>query len=618
MRFLSIIIICLFALNAHSITVTEKMQNALSYMMEKEYEKSKLLLSSFIKDHPTDPLSGTAHFWLGKIYQYEKNYRAAAIFFGEGVQKFPKSIKAAEMFYELSKALFAMNKDKEACKSLTLLFERYPGSIMGSKGKESYNQNCNASTKIAQLPKKQYEVITSTLNGRSKPSTNSKIIKKFYLGDVVTVTGSNNNWYQVLDTDTNTSLYVASEYLRSFKLDGQERVIAFASSDLEKIKNKIAENKLQQTNKTTTEAKKTSTVSIQEEEDTDGPIIDTPLTITANDMEAIISGTVKDNSTIVRVLIDNDPVSIVNNQFTKNLFIPDDNYTVQIEATDKHGNSSRVEVSISQGVSERIIQLAKLNPLSIKGPKNKNAIAIIIGVEKYKDSVPDAQYAANDAKMFKGFANKVLGVPIDKIKVLTNEEANLLDTKVVFEGWLPGRMKDNESDIYLFYSGHGLANIKDNDLYLLPYDGKPDYLNLSSLKRNEIFQNINKYNPKSVTVFLDTCYSGQTRDEEVLLASAKPIVLDVEEEDIPTNFTVFTASANNQIASSFKEAGHGLFSYYMMQGLEGKADTNNDQKITANELFVYLSTNVSKKAQSIGRIQQPQLLGSSEQVIVQW
>ena len=69
-------------------------------------------------------------------------------------------------------------------------------------------------------------------------------------------------------------------------------------------------------------------------------------------------------------------------------------------------------------------------------------------------------------------------------------------------------------------------------------------------------------------MFIDTCYSGQTRDEETLVAYARPIAIEVENEEIPTNFMVFTASANNQIASSFEEAGHGLFSYYMMQGLE--------------------------------------------------
>ena len=48
--------------------------------------------------------------------------------FGEGVQKFPKSIKAAEMYYELAKSLREMDKIPEACKTLSLLEENHRGN----------------------------------------------------------------------------------------------------------------------------------------------------------------------------------------------------------------------------------------------------------------------------------------------------------------------------------------------------------------------------------------------------------------------------------------------------------------------------------------------------------
>ena len=73
--------------------------------MKKNYYKSKVSLEGFIENFPDNQLSGSAHFWLGKIYLFESNYRKAAIVFGEGVQRFPQSIKAAEMYYELSKSL---------------------------------------------------------------------------------------------------------------------------------------------------------------------------------------------------------------------------------------------------------------------------------------------------------------------------------------------------------------------------------------------------------------------------------------------------------------------------------------------------------------------------------
>ena len=106
----------------------EQMQYALDQMMKKNYNESKNILDQFIENFPENQLSGSAHFWLGKIYLFETNYRKAAIVFGEGVQKFPNSIKAPEMYYELAKSLKEMDKIPESCKTLTLLEQNYKGN----------------------------------------------------------------------------------------------------------------------------------------------------------------------------------------------------------------------------------------------------------------------------------------------------------------------------------------------------------------------------------------------------------------------------------------------------------------------------------------------------------
>jgi tol-pal system protein YbgF len=106
----------------------EQMQYALDQMMKKNYNESKKILDQFIENFPENQLSGSAHFWLGKIYSFETNYRKAAIIFGEGVQNFPNSIKAPEMYYELAKSLKEMDKIQESCKTLTLLEQNYQGN----------------------------------------------------------------------------------------------------------------------------------------------------------------------------------------------------------------------------------------------------------------------------------------------------------------------------------------------------------------------------------------------------------------------------------------------------------------------------------------------------------
>ena len=111
-----------------SLSPEDQMQYALDQMMKKNYNDSKNILNQFIVNFPVNQLSGSAHFWLGKIYLFETNYRKAAIVFGEGVQKFPNSIKAPEMYYELAKSLKEMDKIPESCKTLTLLEKNYKGN----------------------------------------------------------------------------------------------------------------------------------------------------------------------------------------------------------------------------------------------------------------------------------------------------------------------------------------------------------------------------------------------------------------------------------------------------------------------------------------------------------
>jgi uncharacterized caspase-like protein len=104
-----------------------------------------------------------------------------------------------------------------------------------------------------------------------------------------------------------------------------------------------------------------------------------------------------------------------------------------------------------------------------------------------------------------------------------------------------------------------------------------------------------------------------------LLADARPVRITADEqESIPDNFTIFSASKNTQISSGLKEAKHGIFSYYLMKGLEGKADSNKDYKITNGELLAYMDLNVSQKAAELGRQQNPSLAGDPEQVLMSY
>ena len=100
-----------------------------------------------------------------------------------------------------------------------------------------------------------------------------------------------------------------------------------------------------------------------------------------------------------------------------------------------------------------------------------------------------------------------------------------------------------------------------------------------------------------------------------MLIASRPIAIVAKEQAIPDNFTVFTAAAGDQTAKPLEEAKHGLFSYFLMKGMEGEADSNKDNAITAEELHTYVQKNVIQ--QSSGS-QTPELQGDANRVLVRF
>lgn len=331
--------------------------------------------------------------------------------------------------------------------------------------------------------------------------------------------------------------------------------------------------------------------------------------------------TVVDKSGIGKVEIAGKKATLApDGTFEATLYVPRRGKEVGIFAADIHGNDTSTTVSIARAVdaARQSIGFAALNPTTIASSENGNAIALVIGIGDY-EAAPDAPFADRDAEIFADFVHRAFGVPNRNIQLLLDKDASRLGVKKMVKRWLPGMVQADKTDVYVFFAGHGLASADGNNLYLLPENGLPDLLEDSAIMRNEIYDALTAANPRSVTVFLDTCFSGGTRGEEMLITDARPILVKARDDRLaPERFTIFTASAGNEISSSLPEAKHGLFSYFLMKGMEGEADVNADRQITAGELHAYVMDNVSRQAVRLGRVQTPQLQGDAERVLMTW
>ncbi len=123
----------------------DQFQIAFDNIRNKKWQDAKISFEQFISDNPDNQLSGSAHYWLGELYILEKNYREAALIFAEGFQKFPDSIKAAEMLFKLSQSLYEVNKTIESCKTMEKLIIDFPkNKIIPQTKKQIVEYNCLA------------------------------------------------------------------------------------------------------------------------------------------------------------------------------------------------------------------------------------------------------------------------------------------------------------------------------------------------------------------------------------------------------------------------------------------------------------------------------------------
>ncbi len=121
----------------------DQFQVAFDNIRDKKWQDAKTLFEKFIADNPDNQLSGSAHYWLGELYILEKNYREAALIFAEGFQKFPDSIKAAEILFKLSQSLYQVEKTTEACKTMEKLIIDFPkNKIIPQTKKQIVEYNC--------------------------------------------------------------------------------------------------------------------------------------------------------------------------------------------------------------------------------------------------------------------------------------------------------------------------------------------------------------------------------------------------------------------------------------------------------------------------------------------
>ena len=220
--------------------------------------------------------------------------------------------------------------------------------------------------------------------------------------------------------------------------------------------------------------------------------------------------------------------------------------------------------------------------------------ALLVGVSKYAKPELSLQFANADASVFGKLLESPLGgsVPSDNVLLLTDEKATTAAVRNGFQDFLKRRASKNDTVVILI-AGHGTVETPGSkNAFILTYDSDPQDLKSTALGMDELQSLFEEQLSKvgRVLLFVDVCKAGTigTIHNTTVASNVQQL------GDIQGDLFGLLASRPREVSLEGPEfgGGHGVFSYFVIKGMEGAADSNHDGVVDADELIKYVSDQV--------------------------
>ncbi|MEO0374660.1 MAG: caspase family protein [Cyanobacteria bacterium P01_A01_bin.17] len=234
--------------------------------------------------------------------------------------------------------------------------------------------------------------------------------------------------------------------------------------------------------------------------------------------------------------------------------------------------------------------------------KNSNRWAIIIGISEYKHKNWNLRYADRDAEEF----CKLLQTPNgggfrpEYIYKLTNSDATTRKITKALRSFLQKPARKDLVIVYLACHGAPDLNRPDN-VYLLTHDTDPSDVAGTGLPMREIELALNEnLLAEKVVIIADTCHSAaiggsmgrrSTSDETALVNRYLREVSKAKD-----GMALLTSAEANEVSFEDKKwgGGHGVFTYFLLEGMRGAADRDQNGIVSIGELFEYVRDKVKQ------------------------
>lgn len=255
---------------------------------------------------------------------------------------------------------------------------------------------------------------------------------------------------------------------------------------------------------------------------------------------------------------------------------------------------------MSEQASTRKVMAIEADP-HILG-RDCNRWAVIVGISKYKHSALDLAYADRDAEKLYQLLLMPQGGHFQKeyICKLTNKDATKENITRALRSFL--KKPAREDLVIIYFACHGSPDPdRPGNVYLLTHDSDPLDIAGTALPMGDIDRALtDTLLSEKVIILADTCHSaaiGSGIRSRAVTENTTLINRYLQEISQARRGTALLTSAEaNEVSFEDKKwgGGHGVFTYYLLRGLEGEADENNNGFVAVGELFEYVRENVKK------------------------
>lgn len=227
------------------------------------------------------------------------------------------------------------------------------------------------------------------------------------------------------------------------------------------------------------------------------------------------------------------------------------------------------------------------------------AISVVaIGISStLTQQIPSRTHAAHDAETVAKYFQTLGGVPSSNIALLTDRKATSARIEKTLREWLPTR-STTDGIVIIYFSGQAMVSPR-GEIMLVPYDGTKTPTSLYRLSALESV--LARLHPQQAILIFD----GKTS-----------LIIDQTQTPPTPRWDLDGDNTIRLIAVEGLAAGieddshrHGLFTYYLLRGLRGEADTNRDGKVTLGEMSGFVRQKVAWASKSqFGTTQRPQII----------